>query len=631
MSAPRRHVDVVLAGVLAALHLIATGLAYLKIDHGGAGDWALAFVQALGRGALFLGGFLLLVDGAAGRARWLRPPLAGLVLFLFASEIVDFLLFSLSGTHLTYVVRVAVSGGLRDLVDLIVATRVSTLNLAWMFGLVPLLIVAGAALSRVTARASRRFDVPISRLGWLVALGVAVVLGEQLVSRSHKDRKFYEQERETFAYYLPIIPPLSKVRYPVEVVPVRDERLDEPAVAEAARAPRPAAGRHVFVFVLESVRESFVDATTAPNLTRFGEENLRFRGHSSANATVNSWHSIFHGQHAFYWFPYTRRATFAGAVPVRMLKALGYRVALVTSSDLDYHRYDRSIFGDGYALVDVRRDTSKTTLTKPAEGDREALSMTRELVRDIARSRENTFTAVFLESGHHDYYWPADEPPRFTPYLEKFDYTRVRYPDSDLELVRNRYRNAIHFLDRHVGEVLDAMRAEGVYDDSIIVFVGDHGEEFMEHGRLVHSSNLFEPQTTPVLMMRLPGVDRAVAREGMSHTQIMPTVLAQLGLGLPAGLFDGLPAGAPGAGALQLVCKARIPSYPSKFVLHAGDKKLFFELDALSPERSRWVYLTDVTDADDRELRLEPGAEDALFGPALGTLPFLRIKGPLTR
>ena len=631
MSSPRRHVDVVLAAVLAALHLLATGLAYLKLDGAKPLDWALALVQSLGRGALFLGAFLLLVDGAAGKSRWLRPPLAGLVLFLFASETIDFLLYSLSGTHLTYLVRVVASGGLRDFFDLVAATRVSTRDLVWMFGLVPLFIAVGAALSTVTSRASRRFDVRVSGLAWLTLLGAAIVVGEQLLARSHKSRKFYEQERETFAYYLPLLPALSNVRYPVEVVQARDESADEPAIEAAAKAPRPKQGRHVFVFVLESVRESFVDATNAPNLTRFGEENLRFLGHSSSNATVNSWHSIFHGHHAFYWFPYTRRASFPGATAIRMLKALDYRVALVTSSDLDYHHYDRSIFGDGYRLVDVRRDTSKITLTKPGEGDREALAMTRQLIRDIAKEGHNTFTAVMLESGHHDYYWPADEPPPFTPYLEKFDYTRVRYPASDLELVRNRYRNSIHFLDRHLGMVIDTMKEAGIYDDSIIVFVGDHGEEFMEKGRLVHSSNLFEPQTTPVLMMRLPGADRALAREGMSHTQIMPTVLHQLGLSFPPTLFDGLPAGTRGAGELQLVSKARIPSLPSKFVLHTSGKKLFFELDDLSPERSSWVYLTTVTDADDRELPIEGDELDALYGPALQRLPFLRLKGPLTR
>lgn len=622
--------DVVFLGVLFVMHLVGSALFMLKTEHGDVLDHVLAFVQALARGGVFLGVFGLLVDATRGGV--IRRAAGALVFFLFASEIIDFLLFANAGQHLTYLVRVLWSGGWHDFKDLVVATRVTTFDLVWIFGLVPALLGVGAFVVGVTQRASARFDVRYAKLGWLVLLGVLVGLGEQGVSRRWKTHKFYVSERDTFAYYLPVVPPASDVRYPIELVLRRDESVDEKEVARAATLPRPPATRHVFFLVLESVRDAYVTPEVAPNMSRFRDRHGGFKSaHSSSNATVNSWHSMFHAHHAVYWHPYTRRTTFPGATAVRLVKALGHEVTLVTSSDLQYHQYEKSIFGDGYKLVDHRIDTSKTTLERPAEGDRDAMRMLREALPGMKASGKAHFTAVLLESGHHDYYWPKDEPQPFAPYAERFDYTRVRYTAHDLELVKNRYRNSIHFLDGLVGDLVRDLEALGMYEDSIIALVGDHGEEFMEKGRLVHSSNLFEPQTTPVFLMKVPGAPPSFRDERVSHVQIMPTILASLGYEAPKGLFDGLPIGAPGASDVQLVSKARIPDAPAKFVLHTGGKKLFFELEDIRTSSSKWVYATQITDDADHDQ--DPSGPDRVrqidgaFAPALAKLPFLRLRG----
>lgn len=615
-------------GVLFAMHLVGTGLFLLKVEHGSALDYGLAVVQALARGAVFVGVFGLLLD--ASRRLAVRRFFGGLAFFLVASESIDFLLFHNAGQHLTYLVRVLWSGGLGDFKDLVVATRVTTVDLVWSFGLVPVLFLVGAGVVGLTARASARFDVRYARLAWVVGLGVAVGLGEQAASRRWKNHRFYVSERETFAYYLPVIPPGSDVRYRIALDLSHDEALDEREVERAKTLPRPPASRHVFYVVLESVRASYITPEIAPNLSRFRERHGGFRSaHSSANATVNSWFSMFHGRHAIHWHPYLARASFPGSTALRIAKSLGLELTLVTSSDLAYHQYDRTLFGDGFSLVDHRIDTSKTTLTRPAEGDREAMRAFRAALPAMKASGKPQLSVLFLESGHHDYYWPGDEPAPFRPYIDKFDYTRVRYSATDLELVKNRYKNSIHFLDGLVGELLHDLEELGMYDDSIVVFVGDHGEEFMEKGRLVHSSNLYEPQTTPVFLVKVPGAPDGLRAERVSHVQIMPTILASLGYDAPKGLFDGLPIGAPGSGDLQLVAKARIPDIPSKYVIHTGDKKLFFELDEFSTSRSRSAYATEITSEDDVDETPEGSDRravfDAAFVPALEKLPFLRL------
>ena len=92
-----------------------------------------------------------------------------------------------------------------------------------------------------------------------------------------------------------------------------------------------------------------------------------------------------------------------------------------------------------------------------------------------------------------------------------------------------------------MGRLLDALRERGILDRALLVLTSDHGETFLErppffnHGYHVHG-----PSTRAVCLIRLPGAARAGTRVGslVASVDVMPTVLAWLGLGSPANV-DG--------------------------------------------------------------------------------------------
>jgi arylsulfatase A-like enzyme len=98
------------------------------------------------------------------------------------------------------------------------------------------------------------------------------------------------------------------------------------------------------------------------------------------------------------------------------------------------------------------------------------------------------------------------------------------------------YTGAVRSVDRWLGVLLDALRAEGVYDDTLVVFMSDHGEEFAEHNPGIfyngHGHSMFDELVHIPLVVKLPGSAHAGARVSAPARliDVYPTVLDVLGL-----------------------------------------------------------------------------------------------------
>ena len=58
----------------------------------------------------------------------------------------------------------------------------------------------------------------------------------------------------------------------------------------------------IYLFVIESLREDYITVENSPHLNQFKEKNVSFDlTLSNANATHNSWFSLFHSKFPFYW------------------------------------------------------------------------------------------------------------------------------------------------------------------------------------------------------------------------------------------------------------------------------------------------------------------------------------------
>jgi arylsulfatase A-like enzyme len=186
------------------------------------------------------------------------------------------------------------------------------------------------------------------------------------------------------------------------------------------------------------------------------------------------------------------------------------------------------------------------------EEDRRSKLVGADVVVDSAlaflRSRQGLPTFLYVHT--MDPHVPYEPPPPFDRMFEPHptDGHPARDPRTDYKepLDRERmiaqYDGDVAFGDREFGRFVRELKAAGLYDDALLVFLADHGEEFLDHGRWLHGRSLFDELIRVPLVVKFPGNRGAGTRVGLQvqGVDVVPTVLEAMGVPLPKELM-GLP------------------------------------------------------------------------------------------
>lgn len=87
-----------------------------------------------------------------------------------------------------------------------------------------------------------------------------------------------------------------------------------------------------------------------------------------------------------------------------------------------------------------------------------------------------------------------------------------RIGPRDLDHVKAFYDAEIHWVDRHIGEIIARLKEKGMWENTILMVVSDHGDEFFDHQSIGHRSTLFAEQCRIPMILRVPGVTPAGRR-----------------------------------------------------------------------------------------------------------------------
>ena len=105
------------------------------------------------------------------------------------------------------------------------------------------------------------------------------------------------------------------------------------------------------------------------------------------------------------------------------------------------------------------------------------------------------------------------------------------------ELVRNLlalYDAEVAWNDDSFGALVAELERRGLWDDTVVIVLSDHGEEFHEHGRWEHGQTLHTEMLDVPWLARFPGLPEGVrVAEVAQHIDLVPTLLAYLGLPQP--------------------------------------------------------------------------------------------------
>ena len=327
---------------------------------------------------------------------------------------------------------------------------------------------------------------------------------------------------------------------------------------------------NIYLFIIESFREDCITSEIAPNLSHFKQSANHFDiSLSNGNGSHLSWFSIFHSQFAHFWHQLQTKKWKMGSPPLQLLKKWGYQVRLYSSAELNYYDMEKLLFGHDREILDSAQTFPHAPPIHAAETDAQALAALQKDLRENPSLQEGQCIIVFWDATHFDYSWPKDFPPKFKPFSKELDYFHLIQSRNKIEKIKNRYRNAVFYVDSLFGKF-----QEGLSDpDAIVVVTGDHGEEFFERGHLFHNSHLTKEQTNIPLYIQLGKNRMEHPPKLVSQMDIFPTIFHHLS-GKQLSFLQGQSILEPNRWPFAMIARFNAGRTPYEFCLHNGKNKL---------------------------------------------------------
>lgn len=109
---------------------------------------------------------------------------------------------------------------------------------------------------------------------------------------------------------------------------------------------------------------------------------------------------------------------------------------------------------------------------------------------------------------------------------------RMKVTPADKAYLEALYDGEVAYNDHHFGRMMEALKTRGLYDDTLIVVLADHGEEFWDHGSVGHGHSTYDELMHTSLLVRCPGsVTRGTRKaEVVSTAGLVATMTDALGV-----------------------------------------------------------------------------------------------------
>ncbi len=246
---------------------------------------------------------------------------------------------------------------------------------------------------------------------------------------------------------------------------------------------------------------------------------------------------------------------------------------------------------------------------------------------------ENPVPALFLFLHTYAIHSPYQPPEEFLLRLNQnpssfriSTFSREHQFQTDfLPEIRNTmeklYEAEIMALDHYFGEFLSYLKTKGIYDQSLILVLSDHGEEFYEHQGWGHGQSLYNELIKVPLLIKFPDNKYAgkTIKENVGIIDVLPTLLDYLKIESHSKV-DGtslMPLIEKGVLERQVLISSVTSCYffeplPRKIALLFGDYKMIYNFDlhekhkkvfqefGLPPETAKFQIFDLINDPQER-------------------------------
>jgi phosphoglycerol transferase MdoB-like AlkP superfamily enzyme len=279
------------------------------------------------------------------------------------------------------------------------------------------------------------------------------------------------------------------------ITPIEQDRL--------SNIPRKS-GKHIVLIVLESARADVLGQTIdnryiAPTLRELADKGTALSHvYSHTGYTVTSLRAIFN------------RQLVLGKSKVRLLdflQAAGYQSSIVSAQDESFGNVaeDVGMKNKGVDYFDARTAIDDRVFPSKDSGSLR-LSEERIVQQFQARVKQVDFSTpqffyVNIQAGHFPYAYP-----KMAERLTHNIIPRSEIKPSNKLWVANTYWNAMANADWAVTEVINSLKALGVFERTTLVILGDHGESLFDDGFLGHGHALNDTQTKIPFIINDPNI-----------------------------------------------------------------------------------------------------------------------------
>lgn len=251
-----------------------------------------------------------------------------------------------------------------------------------------------------------------------------------------------------------------------------------------------------------------------PNIDRLANDGLRFENAvSPAPWTIPSMASIMtglspltHGAKRTRTFP-TKPPTLA-----KRMKYGGYQTQAIVASNT-FLNPDNGNFDIGFDEYVWDPEDSVTDYA---------------MKWYTSHSKTPSFLWLHYMEPHFSYEAPGEEKDIFKVKgaLAKIRCGRLANTTRMRQKIKRAYLAEVRYVDREIGRLMNFLKGKNLYNDMIIIFVSDHGEEFWDHGGFEHGHTMYHELLGVPFIIKLSGNNVIGTHKGTVCTQdIMPTIL----------------------------------------------------------------------------------------------------------
>ena len=124
-----------------------------------------------------------------------------------------------------------------------------------------------------------------------------------------------------------------------------------------------------------------------------------------------------------------------------------------------------------------------------------------------------------------------DHDPHSKRIFDANDWRSFDITDEDIRRSRRAYFANVSYLDDKIGQITEALEGTRQQDDTIVLFVSDHGDMLGERG-LWFKMSFYEGSSRVPLMVAAPGMEPGLVTDPVSNIDVCPTLCDLAGVSM---------------------------------------------------------------------------------------------------